>query len=439
MKAGWSIARRLVVILGTGVTLLWLGAVAVSTAVIMHEINEVFDSALQETAQRLLPLALDNLGEADRDRAIGRHSDLSEEYLLYQIRDRAGRVLLRSHDAPLDPFPVALEPGFVSIDGSRFYSETTPDGAYAIQVLEQPGHRTESILNAMLGLVFPLLLLLPLAGVVIFATVGRTLRPIRHLREAIGARGGQNLAPLPEAGIPRELAPIVHDINRLLARLGNAIAAERDFAANSAHELRTPVAAAIAQSQRLGAELAGSPHQARVEQLLMALRRLGHLVERLLQLARAESGIAASRETVDLLPVVELVIGEFERQHGAARRIVLRQPAGPYRGAIDIDAFGIVLRNLLENALAHGSKDAAIELFIDHAGCLHVVNEGPVVPQEELRRLTERFARGRGEGSGFGLGLAIVAMILGQAGGRLDLHSPAGGSDSGFEAIISLP
>lgn len=438
MKTGWSIARRLVLATGIGVTVLWLAAVAASTAVIMHEINEVFDSALQETAQRLLPLAVDSLGEDDHDRAIGRHSDLSEEYLLYQVRDRAGRVLLRSHDAPLGPFAVPLATGFVSIDGSRFYTEMTSDGDYAIQVLEQPGHRTESILNAMLGLVFPLVFLLPLAGIVIFATVGRTLRPIRHLREAIGQRGGQNLAPLPEAGMPRELAPIVLDINRLLARLGGAIAAERDFAANSAHELRTPVAAAIAQSQRLGAELSGTPHQARIEQILAALRRLGHLVERLLQLSRAESGVAASHEVVDLLPVVTLVVGEFERQHGTARRIELKDPAIPFCGAIDIDAFAIVLRNLLENALVHGTKDAPIDVFVDTAGHLHVVNEGPVVPARDLVRLTERFARGRSGGAGFGLGLAIADMILRQAGGRLELHSPAGGRESGFEAIVSL-
>lgn len=436
--AGWSIARRLVLILGAGVTLLWMGGVAASTIVIHNEINEVFDSALQETAQRLLPLAIDSLGEDDHDRAIGRHSDLSAEYLLYQLRDRAGHVLLRSHDAPVAPYAVPLETGFAQSDGRDFYTEASSDGALFIQVMERPGHRMEAIVEASLGLLYPLVVLLPLAVLVVFATVGRTLRPIRHLREAIGQRGGQNLAPLPEAGMPRELAPIVHDINRLLARLGGAIAAERDFAANSAHELRTPVAAAIAQSQRLGAELSGTPHQARVEQILAALRRLGHLVERLLQLSRAESGVAASHEVVDLLPVVTLVVGEFERQHGTARRIELRDPAIPYRGAIDIDAFAIVLRNLLENALVHGTRDAPINIFVDATGRLHVVNEGPVVPARDLVRLTERFARGRSGGAGFGLGLAIADMILRQAGGRLELHSPADGRESGFEAIVSL-
>jgi two-component system OmpR family sensor kinase len=441
-RPAWSLGRRLVLFLGVAGTTLWLAGIAASTVIITDEINEVFDSALQETAQRLLPLAIDRLAEADQDRAIGQHSDGSEEYLIYQLRDRSGRVLLRSHDAPAAPYAVPLATGFATTDGLHIYTQATADGAYAIQVLERPGHRTEATLDTALGLIYPLLLLLPVGGVVIFWTVGRALRPIHVLRSEIGLRGGHNLSPLSQNGIPLELKPIAEDINRLLARLESVISAERGFAANSAHELRTPVAAAIAQSQRLAAELAGTPHLARVEQIIAALRRLAQLAEKLLQLSRAESGVAASGDVVDLLPVVELIVTELGRQPRAAGRLVLHDDSpglGKYRAAIDIDAFAIVLRNLLDNALAHGVPGSPVEVSIDSAGRLHVVNDGPVLPAADLERLSQRFVRGKSVAPGFGLGLAIVEMILQQAGGNLELHSPAIGRASGFEAVVVLP
>lgn len=437
--AGWSIARRLVVIVAGAVLVLWLVAVAISAAIIADEINEVYDSALQETAQRLLPLAEASLANGESGRSVGRHSETSEEYLLYQVRDAGGRVLLRSHDAPAAPYAMPLATGFFREGDLYGYSEGNAARSLFIQVVELEGHRPEAVLDSAMGLLYPLILLLPLAGLAIFFIVRRAMLPLHRLRREIGVRGGGNLAALEIAGLPDELAPIVNDINRLLVRLDRTLAAERDFAANSAHELRTPVAAAIAQSQRLAAELAGSPHQARIEQVIAALRRLGALAEKLLQLARAESGVAASERAVDLLPVIDLVCEEFERQPGKAGRIRWLETPPHFAAAIDIDAFAILLRNLIENAFAHGAPGTPVELFVDAGGALHVVNAGPVVPAAELRRLSERFARGRAAGLGFGLGLAIVAMILEQVGGRLDLHSPAAGREDGFEAVVILP
>lgn len=440
--AGWSIARRLMLVIGGAMLVLWLGAVVISAAIIADEINEVYDSALQETAERLLPLAEASLRNGDGSGsagAMGKHSAAGEEYLLYQLRDAAGRVMLRSHDAPAAPYDMPLRNGFFERDGLYGYSAANADGSLFIQVVEQQGHRIEATLDSAMGLLYPLILLLPLAGLAIFVIIRRALRPLHHLRGEIGTRGGGNLAALEVAGLPVELAPMVTDINRLLMRLDRTLAAERDFAANSAHELRTPVAAAIAQSQRLAAELAGSPHQARIDQVIAALRRLAALAEKLLQLARAESGVAASNEVVDLLPVIDLVAEEFERQPAKAGRLRWREMPKHFAAAIDIDAFAILLRNLIENAFAHGATGTPIELFADAGGALHVVNAGPVVAPAELQRLTERFARGRQAGSGFGLGLAISDMILQQVGGRLELHSPAAGRKDGFEAVVILP
>jgi len=443
----WSLSRRLIVSLTASLGALWLLAAVLASWAAVHETNEIFDSALQETAQRLLALAVDDLDDlterAERD---GFEAEDTiplpghDEYLVYQFRDRNGRVLLRSHDAPEDPFPVPLVHGFAGLGGQRVYTETSPDGKLVIQVAEKQAHRYRALLRGLASLIVPLLLPPPLAGLIIWRTVGRSIRPLRALREEIARRSGSNLNPLPEAGLPGELTPIVRDVNRLIERLGAALEAERAFAANSAHEMRTPVAAALAQVQRLGAELAGAPQQARIHAIEEALRRLADRLAKLLQLARADSGVAVTSETSDLLPIISLVIDEYARMPAHAARIDLDAGAADRLTArIDIDAFGIVLRNLLENALRHGDPAQPVKVSIAGDRAIHVVNGGSAIAPEVLRRLTQRFVRGGTSAEGSGLGLAIAEKILDQAGGRLELHSPATGRKDGFEAIIRLP
>ena len=448
----WSISRRLISGLTAAITLMWLVAAGVAAAIINHEVNEVFDSALQETAQRLVPLVVDGFGSEDDDdhedddheeeaRVVMENVEFAEheEYLVYQVRDAAGHVLLRSHDAPAEGFPVALERGHAEVDDWRFFTERYPPANLYVQVGEPLSHRREAVYESLAGLAAPLGLLIPLAGFVIFWTVRRSLAPVTAVRAALDARGGSDLSPLPYEAMPEELAPIIEDVNRLLARLDKVLESERAFAANSAHELRTPVAAALAQTQRLGAELRGTPQEARSGQIAATLHRLGDLVEKLLQLARAEAGIALSRDPVDVMPALRLVVEEFTRRGDIGRRLRF-DDGGRSRlvARIDIDAFAIVLRNLIDNGLHHGREGGPVVLFLDEDGALHVVNGGPVVPPERLATLTRRFERGAAEAPGAGLGLAIVETILGQSGGKLELISPARGRSDGFEAVLRL-
>ncbi|SMF64584.1 two-component system, OmpR family, sensor kinase [Tistlia consotensis] len=470
MSGGFSLSRRLVGRLTLGLSALWLIAVAGSALALRDELDEIFDSALQETAQRLLPLTIDELrdsgsdrdesrdeshnesGDEHEERAIDRPDTVlaeHEEYLIYQLRDAAGHVLLRSHDAPHEPFPVAPQRGFGEAGGLRVYGERGPRGL-TLQVAEPLVHRTEAMSELFVWLAAPLLLLVPLAAGAIFWTVRGSLQPIGRLRDAIHARGGGNLAPLPDEGLPRELQAIIRDVNRLLGRLSQTLEGERAFAANSAHELRTPVAAALAQSQRLAAELrargpeGGAPGTAKLQQrvagLIDSLHGLSGLVEKLLQLARAEAGLGLDNAEADLLPVVRLLVDEIGRRPAGAGRLVLA-PGGPERldARLDLDAFGIALRNLIDNALRHGSADEAVTVTVGSDRSVAVVNAGPVVPPDRLAKLGTRFERAGATTSGSGLGLAIAGTILEQAGGSLELRSPASGRSDGFEARIRLP
>jgi two-component system OmpR family sensor kinase len=456
MMAHWSLSRRLIAVLTAGLAALWLAAAGAAALVVHHEINEMFDSTLQEAAQRLLPLAVHDL-RGQRQAEHGDHDDDDgddddhaiadtlaieehDEYLIYQVRDAAGAVLLRSHDAPRQAFPIPLRRGYADAVGWRYYTEAYGRGGLYLQVAEPLAHRWETIAESLVWLAAPLLLLLPLAGVMILLTVRRAMKPIGAIGTAIGARGGADLSPIPGGDLPSELTPIVEDVNHLLARLDKALSGERAFAANSAHELRTPVAAALAQTQRLAVELRGTAHGERIGHIAHTLHRLGDLVEKLLQLSRAEAGVAMSREPTDVMPALTLLIDEFSRRAGMADRIRFADGGRPALILhMDMDAFAIVMRNLIDNALTHGPEGGAVDIAVDDGGAIHVVNGGPVVPPQRLAQLTRRFERGAGATPGSGLGLAIAETIMAQAGGALELHSPATGRNDGFEAIVSFP
>lgn len=454
-----SLSRQLILALTGGTALLWLVAAGAAAVVMVDELDETFDSALQETAQRLLPLAIDDL--SDRGGRFGRVDDDEDddedddddddgpreiagsavaehrEYLTYQLADAAGRLLLRSHDAPALPFEAPPAAGFTEKRGLRLYTEATLDGRLFLTVAEPLGHRREAVVEGAMALLWPLALLVVASPLTIAWTVRRGMRPVARLRQAIALRGGGNLAPLDDARLPVEIAPIAGAVNRLLLRLRSALDAERQFTANSAHELRTPVASALAQVQRLKAGLAGAPEAERAGRIEAELRRLGALIEKLMQLSRAEAGTALAAADTDLMPALRLVVEELERSPlGRGRLHLCADEPGQLMARLDVDAFAIALRNLIENALLHGTGTVAVTVAAD--GSIHIVNGGPPVPAATLARLKQRFVRGATVAGGSGLGLAIADAILSQAGGRLDLLSPAQGRPDGFEAVMHL-
>lgn len=432
----WSITRRLGALLALLLGGLWLLAVGAAALNLRHELDEVFDGALQETAERLLPLARAHLALGDAAQPIPPLGGAEEEYLFYQLLDGAGRLLLRSHAAPDQPFVAPPRAGFATSGDYRVFTLIAADGL-TLQVADPLDHRAEALGEGLFWLLLPLVALPPLAGLALWWTLRRATRPILALQAELHARHGGHLAPLPDAGLPEELAPLARDVNLLLARLERALDGERAFAANSAHELRTPIAAALAQAQLLERSLAAGPEAARAGGLVATLRRLARLVEKLLQLARAESGAALAREPFEARAVLALLVAEQALRPEAAGRLDLVPGEGDCWLDGDLDAWGIAVQNLLDNALLHG--EGRVRVRLDDDGTLTVANGGPALPAEELPRLTRRFERGAAPGPGSGLGLAIVAAIARQSGGRLELRSPARGAAEGFEAVLMLP
>jgi len=440
MRLPRSLQARLGLSLGVLLTVLWIAAASVTAVILQSEMDEVFDSTLQETAQRILPLAVTEIvgreteGVTQRLGAIREH----DEFFTYIVRDAGERILLQSHAADLAMFPDYDGPGFRRTATHRLYNEEALQGTIRITVAEPLDQRAAVSREIQLGLLLPLLVVTPVALLAIVLTVRATLVPLRRFRTSLESRSARDLSPVPGDDLPSEIDPLATTLNTLLGRLRDAFDAERSFAANAAHELRTPLAGAIAQAQRLRSETSDPATDARAAEIEATLKRLTRLSERLMQLARAEGGRLRIDRSADLRAVARVVVDDLARA-SAPGRIALTLPDTAVMSDIDPDAFGILCRNLLENALRHGAETAAVGVTLTGDGQLIVSNDGPVLPRDTLDRLTARFERASDSTDGSGLGLAIVVAIADRIGSQLILESPRPGSSSGFQASLRLP
>jgi len=429
----WSlerrINRRLLAVLGS----IWLTGSAIALVGVWNETGQVLDSALQETAERFLFLpsvvVQDERAQQMFLEGIGPH----EEHVVYQVFDAAGKMRLRSHDAPETVLDPQGEDGIRNVKGWRVLSATRLDGLQKVQVAISVRHRLEVIWGSVGWLFGALLIVLPLASVALTLVLRQGFRTLEPARAELANRRADDLRPISGADAPLELQPWLESVNTLMARDRVLINAERSFAARTAHELRTPLAAARAQAQRLSELTPRGPVHVSAQALVRQLDRLTRLATRLLQLARIESQAVVRREPIDLAVVARLVVAEFPDAL-ASERLRLEVAGEPAGVVGDVDAIGIALRNLIDNALKHGGRDSWVTVIVEPLEIM-VINDGPGVPAETLETLIRPFERGITAAEGSGLGLSITNAIARQAGGTLELHSPISGG-RGFAAVL---
>lgn len=426
--------------------ILWVGGVWLLCVIgvawyVDREINFNFDSELVEVSHRMFDIALDETDRRQGEAAPGRPliaptPTFADAAVLFQVVDANGRVLLRSAETPGNTFDVPLAAGFANDASWRIYTVRHPTRSLYLQVADPLDERREALNRTLFGLIIPLGAVLPLLAWVLRKIARDELQVLQTMATEIGQRGGDDLRPLALPGLPRELQTVGDHVNRLLERLAQALDVERALAANAAHELRTPLAAARLRLQT------ALDHELRREDVvaaLDALHTLSHRTEKLLQLSRAESGASLTRERVDLTQLAATVAQELWQDPAVIDRLGLKVPdSGDAPVALgDVDALAIALRNLVENALRY-AKGAAVEIEVDRDGRLIVRDFGPGVNDVELRTLQLRHVRHSAERAGYGLGLSIVATIVQKHDAQLELLSPPPGAAHGFEARIVL-
>jgi two-component system OmpR family sensor kinase len=409
----------------------WLACVVGTTWYVDGEINQNFDAEMIESAHRMVDIAVHDLDQAsaggglDAERLplLAHEPIIDDDPVIFQLVDAGSRMLMRSRT------------GFAETGPWRVYTVPHPKRPLYLHLADPLAERRQARNGALLGLLIPLLAVLPLLALMLRRIARRELRVVHELEVEIGRRSGSDLSRIALDRLPAELQSVGEHVNRLLGRLERALDTERSLAANAAHELRTPLAAVRLRLQTaLDQDLARTDVQAALD----ALATFGHRADKLLQLSRAESSDAFARQSVDLVQLAATVAEEFWSSEAARRRLdleIAETGVLPARG--DVDSLAIALRNLVENALRYGGgARVAIEVV---APCVLVVRDGgPGVPASTLDTLRHRHVRHTRDAAGYGLGLSIVGTIVDKHDGRLELSSPPPGHPHGFEARITL-
>jgi two-component system sensor histidine kinase QseC len=471
-----SLAWRLTLMTAAFVVAVWGVTMAVVWTVTRHELNELLDAHLAQTASLL---ASGEVEDDDRDDAP--QTPPTREHtskVAFQIWHK-GRLVARSAHAPDSPLADTRSRGLSErvIDGVAWRVFTAVRGGDKpgkhdkkgqsrpgddsaedlIHVGERVAARNDVLIANLRGMVVSLLAM-PLLALGIAWVVRRALQPLRALGLGVARRQPQALDPLPEDGAPPEVLPLVRALNDLFARVAEQLASERRFTADAAHELRTPIAAIRMQAQVAQGAADAAERATALAATIAGCDRATRLVEQLLQLARLEAddradaerapGLPAEPARADLNALAADGVRQLLPQAAARGQHIAWQPhAGPLPVALSPALAAVLLRNLLDNALRYSPDGARVQVRVAspaHAesgagtraetggegepggACLTVEDSGPGLPPESRARLGERFFRQLGTGqSGSGLGWSIVRRVARLHGLRVEVdHSP---------------
>lgn len=431
-----SIRRQLLLWLLSGLALAVVAAGARIYTQTLAEANELFDYHLRQMAASLPSESFGPLPPSDAAELA------AEDGLVVQIWDRNGLELYFSR--PASRLPRRAELGFSTVETSqgnwRVFSALERNNV--VQVAQPMSVRRNLAAGMALRALVPLLLLLPVLGILIWITIGRGLQPLDRIAAALGRRTPDSLDPLPQDGLPREIRPLAQALNDLLARLARALESQKAFVADAAHELRTPLTAVQLQIQLAERAQTDAERKAAFVQLKRGQSRAAHLVQQLLTLARQEPGVAPPRHSaVDLAELLRLVVAEYAAL-AADRNIGLgisREARASAQG--DFDALRIMLGNLVDNAIRYSPAGGAVDVALHLRGgdaVIEISDTGPGIPEEERTRVFDRFYRREATHvSGSGLGLAIVQSIADRHRASIRLENRVPGP--GLRATITLP
>lgn len=307
---------------------------------------------------------------------------------------------------------------------------TSGRAAAVVRVAETKIKRNELAREILLSVILPQLLLIMIAGVVVWGGVVRGLAPLRRLERAVASRTDRDRSPMAVEGVPGELQPLLQSINELLERLDLALTLQSRFVSDAAHQLKTPMAALKTQLEVAARETNPERMRESLQQIHPRLDRLSRVVSQLLSLARNEPE-AVSKVTLSPLDLNALALDVATGwvPEALKKRIDLgfEDAARPVMVAGDAARLRELLDNLLDNAVRYSREGGRITVRVRaDPPRVDFNDDGPSIPPEERKRVFERFHRLLGSTQdGSGLGLAIAEEIARLHRGEIVLSEDA--------------
>jgi two-component system OmpR family sensor kinase len=429
--AGYSLRGRLLWFVLLPILLVTVLQALTAYRSALQQADAMFDDHLQQVARSMrrgAPVGI----PLDDDAGDGAAYDL-----YVQIWGPDGTQLFRSSRSALPPRAVL---GFsdVEANGSRYrvYSLQTP--LQTVQIAQDLSARSARAKALALKAVLPFAFLTPLLMLAVWWVITRSLAPIERTRRQVAKRAADDFSPLPNGDLPDEVRPLVAELNLLFGRVRDAFDTQKNFVADAAHELRSPLTALKLQAQalqRAGSDAAADNGQSTagtaIVRLNQGIDRAIRLVEQLLLLAREETNSAADPfQPVNLMDTLQLAVTDMLPQ-AQLKQIDLgvgQSEAAWVRG--QPDALHMALRNLIDNAIKYTPNNGQIDISIEVANgqaLLAVDDSGPGIAPDARPRVFDRFFRAADTltETGSGLGLAIVKTIADQHGATLRLDHSA--------------
>jgi two-component system sensor histidine kinase QseC len=434
-----SLRLRLFAILVAATGIVWLAGVVWIFAGSRAEVEQVLDTRLQEAARMVASLAsgFESLPGKSAPAAIAQLGSY-ERQLSCQIWSLDGRMVAKSSGAPDQQLSSTTE-GFSdrTIDGETWRVFTVEDASHNLRVMvgDRLSLRERLVADLIKGLMLPALLIAPLLGAAIWASVGQGLRPLRRMAQDLGAREPDDMRHVETDREPVEVRPLAMALNGLLTRVEAARRHEREVTAFAAHELRTPLAGLKTQAQvALAAE---DPKVVRgaLEQIVAAVDRSTRLVRQLLTIAKLDADVAdAPRSRVEVGPLLSEIVEGTPKNAGTI--VTIEASARDMVVDTNADCLQLALRNLHENAVQHTREGRIV--WTARSNSLLVEDEGPGIAPDEIDKLGNRFFRGRSRSPiGSGLGLAIVKLALAKIGAEFTISNRTG--RSGAKSELTFP
>ncbi len=432
----YSLKKRL--IWGTSVFSLLLGCLLIFTAykIALHEVDEILDTQMQYMAERSTTQPLTTITSK-----IELHRTYHEEDLLVDIWAYKDQSHLWHQTHLLIP----------PVKQAGFYTQETPQGKwrvyviplkdYQIQVSQQEQVRKNFAWELAGSMFVPYVLLLPFAIIILAFIISLSLKPLEDFKAELRSRDSNGLAPIDSQDYPQELIPTIEEMNHLFGRIQQAQAEQKQFIADAAHELRTPVTALNLQTKILMSQF--PEHEALIN-LSKGLARIQHLVTQLLALAKQDVGLNLIEPNTEFrlndvaLNCVEQLVNlamQKEIDLGFERNDVIEM------NSLESTIHSIIF-NLIDNAIKYTPNQGIINISVysdqDNFACVQIEDSGVGIDPENYDKVLKRFYRVHHHLEvGSGLGLSIVDKAIQRLGGTLQLSRSI--DLGGLSVLVRLP